>query len=395
MENKQHFFGKKSMIAMLAVLSAFPPLSTDLYLPALPHMMEILNASQSAVNMSLSLFLIFFALGILFWGPVSEKFGRKPVLLTGLVLYIAGSTGCALSTNVTMLILSRILQAFGGGAAEAVATAMVKDMFTGHKRESVLALVMSMVVVAPVIAPILGAFILKYMSWRVIFWALTGFSCITFLLSIQLDETLEDRYEGNVLRSIGRLGVVLKNPGFSSLLGIFSMAPLPLMAFIAASAFIYINGFGMSEQQYGFYFGFNALGSLVGPLLFIRLSKWIHSQTIITVSYFILAISGIVLEFFGTSSPNVFALTMFASTIGVSMMRPPSANMLLSQQDGDTGSAASLINFTALFMGSIGMFLISLEADALISTLGIMQILVGVTCGIAWLVIKNRSFIRS
>ena len=395
MENKQHFFGKKSMIAMLAVLSAFPPLSTDLYLPALPHMMEILNASQSAVNMSLSLFLIFFALGILFWGPVSEKFGRKPVLLTGLVLYIAGSTGCALSTNVTMLIMSRILQAFGGGAAEAVATAMVKDMFTGHKRESVLALVMSMVVVAPVIAPILGAFILKYMSWRVIFWALTGFSCITFLLSIQLDETLEDRYEGNVLRSIGRLGVVLKNPGFSSLLGIFSMAPLPLMAFIAASAFIYINGFGMSEQQYGFYFGFNALGSLVGPLLFIRLSKWIHSRTIITVSYFILAISGIVLEFFGTSSPNVFALTMFASTIGVSMMRPPSANMLLSQQDGDTGSAASLINFTALFMGSIGMFLISLEADALISTLGIMQILVGVTCGIAWLVIKNRSFIRS
>ncbi len=395
MENKQHFFGKKSMIAMLAVLSAFPPLSTDLYLPALPHMMKILNASQSAVNMSLSLFLIFFALGILFWGPVSEKFGRKPVLLTGLILYIAGSTGCALSTNVTMLILSRILQAFGGGAAEAVATAMVKDMFTGHKRESVLALVMSMVVVAPVVAPILGAFILKYMSWRVIFWALTGFSCITFLLSIQLDETLEDRYEGHVLRSIGRLGVVLKNPGFSSLLGIFSMAPLPLMAFIAASAFIYINGFGMSEQQYGFYFGFNALGSLVGPLLFIRLSKWIHSRTIITASYFILAISGIVLEFFGTSSPNVFALTMFASTIGVSMMRPPSANMLLSQQDGDTGSAASLINFTALFMGSIGMFLISLEADALISTLGIMQILVGVTCGIAWLVIKNRSFIRS
>ncbi|WP_291328768.1 multidrug effflux MFS transporter [Desulfovibrio sp. UCD-KL4C] len=395
MENKQHFFGKKTMIAMLAVLSAFPPLSTDLYLPALPHMMKILNASQSAVNLSLSLFLIFFALGILFWGPVSEKFGRKPVLLTGLVLYIIGSAGCALSTNVTMLILSRVFQAFGGGAAEAVATAMVKDMFTGRKRESVLALVMAMVVVAPVVAPILGAIILKFMSWRVIFWTLTGFAIITFCLSTQLDETLEERYDGHVLRSIGRLGVVLKNPGFSSLLGVFSMAPLPLMAFIAASAFIYINGFGMSEQMYGLYFGFNALGSLIGPLLFMRLSKWINSRTIITVSYSILTISGIVLEFFGTSSPNIFALTMFASTIGVSMMRPPSANMLLSQQDGDTGSAASLINFTALFMGSVGMFLISLETDALISTLGIMQILVGTICGIAWLMVRHRSFIRS
>ncbi|SMF19759.1 multidrug effflux MFS transporter [Desulfovibrio gilichinskyi] len=395
MESKQHFFGKKSMIAMLAVLSAFPPLSTDLYLPALPHMMKILDASQSAVNLSLSLFLIFFALGILFWGPVSEKFGRKPVLLTGLVLYIIGSVGCALSTNVTMLILSRVLQAFGGGAAEAVATAMVKDMFTGRKRESVLALVISMVVVAPVVAPIFGAFIMKFMSWRVIFWFLAGFSSITFLLSTQLDETLKDRFEGNVLHSIGRLGVVLKNPGFSALLGVFSMAALPLMAFIAASAFIYINGFGMSEQQYGLYFGFNALGSLVGPLLFIRLSKWVHSRTIITASFFIITVSGIMLVFFGASSPNVFALTMLASTIGISMMRPPSANLLLSQQDGDTGSAASLINFTALFMGSIGMFLISLEADALISTLGIMQILVGVICGIAWLIIKNRSFIRS
>ncbi len=395
MNDKQRFYGDRSIVAMLAMLSAFPPLSTDLYLPALPHMMVALNAGQSAVNLSLSLFLIFFALGILIWGPVSEKFGRKPILLTGLVLYTLGSAGCALSTNVTMLILSRVVQAFGGGAAEAVATAMVKDMYDGRKRETILAVVMAMVVVAPVVAPILGAMILQFMSWRAIFWSLTGFACVALCLSVLLTETLEERYAGSVLRSLGRLGVVLKNPGFSTLLVIFSLVPLPLMAFIAASAFIYINGFGMGEQEYGLYFGFNALGSLIGPLLFMRLSRWASSRAIITSSFTILALGGFILELFGSGSPNVFALTMFTGTIGISMMRPPSANMLLSQQEGDTGSAASLINFAALFMGSLGMFLISLETtEALIPTLGILQMLVGVTCGITWLVVRNRPFIR-
>lgn len=380
---------------MLAMLSAFPPLSTDLYLPALPHMMGVLNASQSAVNLSLSLFLIFFALGILVWGPISEKYGRKPILLMGLVLYALGSAGCALSGHVSMLVLSRVVQAFGGGAAEAVATAMVKDMYDGRKRETVLAVVMAMVVVAPVVAPILGAMILQFMSWRAIFWSLTGFAVVALALSSLLSETLEQRYEGSILHSIGRLGVVLKNPGFSTLLGIFSLVPLPLMAFIASSAFIYINGFGMGEQEYGLYFGFNALGSLIGPLLFMRLSRGSTSQAVITASFCLIALGGLVLLLFGPGSPDIFALTMFISTIGVSMMRPPSASMLLSQQDGDTGSAASLINFAALAMGSVGMFFISLfSTEALIPTLGVLLMLVGAGCGVSWIKVRKRPFIR-
>ena len=197
------------------------------------------------------------------------------------------------------------------------------------------------------------------------------------------------------MHSLGRLGVVLKNPGFSTLLGVFSLVPLPLMAFIAASAFIYINGFGMGEQEYGLYFGFNALGSLVGPLLFMRMSRWASSQSLITAGFCIVTLGGLVILLFAGASPDVFALTMFCSTIGVSMMRPPTANMLLSQQDGDTGSAASLINFSALAMGSVGMFLISLPATRfLIPTLGALLILVGGGCGLAWLMVRKRSFIR-
>ena len=392
---KMKFFGDRSIVAMLALLSAFPPLSTDLYLPALPHVAETLHTHQTLANLTLSLFLVFFALGILIWGPVSEKYGRKPILLTGLILYTLGSAGCALSTNAAMLIASRVLQGFGGGAAEAVATAMVKDMYSGRKRESVLAFVMAMVVVAPVVAPVAGALILKFTTWNIIFWLLTGIGVLSFLLSLRLDETLEQRYAGSIVHSLGRLGVVLKNPGFSVLLMVFSLIPLPLLAFIGVSAFIYIKGFGMTEQMYGYFFGLNALGSLVGPLLYIRISRLISPGNIIAGCMGILALTGIFLEFFGSDSPVLFAAGMLTATVMVSMLRPPTANLLLSQQDKDTGSAASLINFTALFMGSLGMFLISFEqVSGLIPSLGLMQIIVGLVCGGLWLLLRHRPMIR-
>lgn len=395
MNKKQTFFGDRSILVVLALLSAFPPISTDLYLPALPHMVVTLQTNQTLVNLTLSLFLVFFALGVLFWGPVSEKYGRKPILLTGIMLYTLSSAGCALSFNVIMLIVFRVVQGFGGGAAGAVVAAIVKDMYTGRKREIVLAIVMAMVVVAPVVAPVAGAMILKFISWSAIFWVLTGVGTLAFFLSLLLDETLEKRSTGSFAHSLSRLGVVLRNPGFSVLLITFSLAPLPLLAFIGASSFIYIQYFGMAEQMYGYFFGLNALGSLVGPLLYIQLSKWISPGNIISGCFGLLAVSGIFLETTGSTSPLLFALPMLTATVAISMMRPPTANLLLSQQDGDTGSAAALINFTALFMGSLGMFLISFESvNGLIPSLGLMEIIVGTVCGSLWFLLRERSFIR-
>lgn len=394
MKNKQSFFGDRTFMVILALLSAFPPLSTDLYLPALPRVMHVMQTSQSLVNLSLSLFLIFFGLGILIWGAVSEKYGRKPILLIGLGLYVSGSIGCALSVSIGQLILARVVQAFGGGAAEAVVTAMVKDMYSGRRRESVLALVMSMVVVAPVVAPVMGAALMKFMSWNAIFWVLASVGSVAFSLSLLLDETLQKRYSGSLIQSLGRLAVVLKNPGFSVLLGVFSMAPLPLMAFIAASSFVYIQGFGMTETLYSFYFAFNALGALVGPLLYLKLSRRFAPGNIITGCFGLLIICGILLDVAGGSSPVYFALTMLGATVSLGLLRPPTANMLLSQQQTDTGAAAALINFMGLFMGSLGMFIISLETGDLIPSLGLMQIIVGAVCGSLWLLVRSKSFIH-
>ena len=285
MKTKQRFYTDRTILILLALLSAFPPISTDLYLPAMPHMVQLLNTSQNLINLTLSIFFLFFSLSILLWGPISEKYGRKPILLIGLVIYSLAGIGCALSASVYQLIAARILQALGGGAAVAVATAMVKDMYSGRQREKVLAVVMAMVIVAPVVAPLLGAAILKVASWRTVFWILGGIGILVFGLALLLDETLDEKYTGSLAGSLFRLGVVMKNPGFSVLLGIFSLAPLPMMAYVASSSFIYIRGFGLSEQSFSYFFAFNALGSICGPLLYIKISRWINARNLITLCF--------------------------------------------------------------------------------------------------------------
>ena len=133
---KQKILGTNSLVIFIALLSAFVPLSTDLYLPALPGMSAYFGTSAGRINLTLTAFFIFYALGTLVWGPLSDHFGRKPVLVVGMGLYVIASVSCALMWSVDGLVLCRIFQAIGGSAAGTVATAIVKDVYSGKKRES-------------------------------------------------------------------------------------------------------------------------------------------------------------------------------------------------------------------------------------------------------------------
>ena len=156
---KQKYLGTRGLVILIALLSAFVPLSTDLYLPALPGMSANFGVSADRINLTLTAFFVFYALGTLVWGPLSDHYGRKPILVTGLGLYAIASAMCAFTWNVDGLIVCRIFQALGGSAAGVVATAIVKDVYSGRKRGSVLAIVQSMVLISPAVAPILGAFL--------------------------------------------------------------------------------------------------------------------------------------------------------------------------------------------------------------------------------------------
>lgn len=391
----QKYLGDKGLVVLIALLSAFVPLSTDLYLPALPGMGDYFGVSADLTNLTLILFFLFFSLGLLFWGPLSDKYGRRPILLAGLALYIAASAGCALSWSIWHLSAFRVLQAIGGSAASAVATAMVKDVYDGKKQESVLSIVQSMVVISPAIAPVLGAFMLPYTSWRGLFLTLALIGVVSMAGALLLEETIPSRYTGTVAQSIQRLGAVLRNPGFTSLLVVFSLVSTASLAFVSASPYIYQDWFGLSEQWYSFYFALNAIGLIVGPFLYLWLSRHTSRWMIVASGFAVMLVGGALVCLFGNLGPLFFALGLFPASLMGSAVRPPGAFLMLDQQKEDTGSASALINCAGLVFGSAGMILVFLGGENLVLSLGALNVAVGAVCLAGWAAIGRWGLVRS
>lgn len=390
----QKYLGDKGFVMFIAFLSAFIPLSTDIYLPALPRMVESFHTSASLINLTLIFFFIFYAIGTMFWGPLSDKYGRKPILLVGMIIYSIASILCIFSANVYQLIIFRILQSIGCGAATAVSTAIVKDVYSGGKRVSILAVVQSMGMVSPIISPVVGAIILGCLSWRGVFIVLAIIGGLAVGGSVAMEETIDNRNTGNIIKSIGRLGIVAKNKAFSSLLITFSMIAIPSMSFISASSYIYVDGFGLSERVYSYYFAINAVFFLIGPLLYIKLSKYYSSNSIITTGYIVISISGLLISTIGNLSSWMFALVLIPASLFGSIIGPPRTNLMIEQLQGDTGAASSLMSCAFTFFGSIGMLIISLNFSNRILVMGLMYMIVGLASLILWLSISKKSYIR-
>lgn len=371
---QQKYLGSKGLIALIALLSAFVPLSTDLYLPALPTMSKVFEAPAEQINLTLSVFFVLYSLGTLLWGPLTDRYGRKPVLLIGLVIYVLASGFCSVAWNVGALIAARALQAVGGSAAGAVAGSIVKDVYSGRKRESVLALVQSMTMIAPMVAPMLGALLLSLMDWRGVFWILTAIGGAALVGSFLLEETIQERNTGMLVQSFTRLGKVLQNRSFTMLMLLFSLGGISSMAFVAGSTYIYQDGFHLSSQAYSFYFAVNAIGLISGPALYMRISRRFHPEAIIRACFLVVATSGVLMILFGNLAPWVFALCILPSSIAGSCMRPPSANLMLEQQHGDTGSVVAVMGCVGMLLGSLGMTLISLNWPNTIIALGVMTL---------------------
>lgn len=383
--DKQKYLKKGGLMFFITIMNMFIPLSTDLYLPALPTMSTVLGVSAALTNLTLVSFFFFFAVGTLLWGPISDKYGRKPVLLAGTGLYTISSLFCALAGNVYVLIVARIVEGFGAGALIAVSMALIKDCFSGKQRESMLAIVQSVGGLAPMIAPVLGGILLQFTSWRGSFWVLTGAGALCFVLSALYQETLidEERYEGTIAGSLGRLLIVSKNMGFSLPCLIFSLYNFAFMAYIAMSSYIYVDKFGLSEQVYSYFFAANAALSIVGPMLYVKFFTKANKRKFAYACFISYVVFGVFLLFLGNLSPFLFWLGFAPFSLMGTISRPFSTGLLLDQQKGDTGSASSLINGIATIFGSCGMVMASMWGD-IIFGLGFMIFATGVLSILGW-----------
>lgn len=389
---KQAYLGNKGLIAFISLMNMFVPLSTDMYLPALPSMSTFFTSSSSITNLTLSLFFLFYAAGILFWGPISDKYGRKPILLTGSTIYTICSIACALSFNIHFLILARIFQGIGAGGVTSISIAIIKDCFSGKKRETILAVCQSFSGLAPLLAPLVGGIILRFSDWRGVFWALALISIINLILSVLFQETLKDeeRHTGTLLGSLRHLLIVGKNKGFIIPAIIFNLCALPFMGYIAVSSYIYEDYFGLSAQVYSYYYAANSLVCILGPFIYVKFFRNSDKRILASTVLGIPIVCGLLVMTIGTIAPILFWLSFVFMALCYTIMRPLSVNLLLDQQKGDTGSVASLISALLTVMGSVGMSIASMPWGNRVIALGAMVTIFSATALLSW-----RLFIRS
>jgi len=375
---------KPALIALIVLLSMAPPLATDLFLPAVPSMPEFFGTTASVVNFALVGFFFFMAVGMLVIGPMSDKFGRKPLIMISLVAFIVFACLCAMSPNIYLLIASRVVQGFAGGGMVALGTALVKDCFEGKTRERALVVVMAIGVLAPMLAPVLGALILSFASWRGTFIGMAVVAVFAVPFALRLVEPLapEDRISEGVVHSLGRLIVVGKNKAFILLLLIVALHGAPFMTYISAVSYVYIDFFNLSAVQYSLFFAANAALSAVGAFLVEPIQKVWSKRQALLVCIALTVISGVLIIVVGRMSPWVFLATFGLNTLGGGVVRPIATVVLLDQQEKDTGSASALINFIITVLGSGGMLLAMAPWTDYVVGIGIA---VFACCGIALL----------
>ena len=265
----------------LAILAGISPLATDMYIPGLPALAADLGTDAGTAQLSLTTFLVAFAVGQLVIGPVSDAVGRRRVLLIGVAVFAATSVMCALAPDVATLLLGRLLQGLAGACGSIAARAMVTDVLTGTSRARMIGSLAAVNAVAPVVAPLIGGVLMVIGTWRSTFWVLAVVGVVLWVwAAATFPETLPPERRGRGVgfaANTGRMVALLKIPRFSLYLATSCLATIGFFAYIATSSFVFQTYYGFSESAYSVVFATNAACMIVTTLLFrtlvIRVSE--------------------------------------------------------------------------------------------------------------------------
>lgn len=231
------------VLAVLSLLMGFASISTDLYLPAMPVMSRALHASAGMLEWTISGYLIGFSSGQLLWGPISDRYGRRLAIGSGLVLFVIGSAGCALSNDAITLIGWRIVQALGACASVALSRAMVRDLYSGTMAAQMLSTLITIMAIMPLVGPLVGGQIVTLFGWRAIFWLLVVVGLVTFAALYTIPETLpvHRRNPEPLHRALWRYAELLKNRRLLGYLGAGGFLYAGMFAYVAGTPFVYID----------------------------------------------------------------------------------------------------------------------------------------------------------
>lgn len=347
------------MVLVLGMLAATGPLAIDMYLPSIPAMAATLNAGEGAVQLTLMTFFLGLMLGQLAYGPLSDKFGRKPLSYLGLLIFTLGSVACALATDISQLLWLRFLQGIGGSIGMVIAFSVIKDHFKGPEVGKMMSLVLAVLGITPVLAPLGGDLLQSIGSWRTIFWFMVAFGIVLIaLIAMLLPETrkVADRQKFRLRQTVPLYGRIFVDRRFIPYTLALCTAQAGFFAYLAGSASVFISEYGLTPTQFSLIFGVNAIGLMIAALVNPGLHRrWGVSGTFrnMVVVYFASLLLLVIYLLLGGTSVAIWASGLFVAVMSLGFLMPTGSQLALAQQGNQAGTASALMGSMQFGFGAV------------------------------------------
>lgn len=374
------------ILILVAILSAFGPFVTDFYLPALPALAHYFETTTSAVQLSLTFGMIGLAGGQLFIGPLSDKYGRKKMLLISLSLFLGTTLGAILTTDISIFLFLRLLQGAFGAGAIVISKSIATDLYEGRDLAKFFSVASIVQGLAPIFAPVLGGFLLELMDWRGIFFMLflLALSILILLLFFKESLSANNRVTESVFRAFKNYGLVLQNKEFILYTLVQSLAMGAMFTYISSSPFIFQEHYGVSPLIYSICFGANGLAIMIGSLISMRFHSIRRGMGLGSLMF--CGMSIVVAIALLTNVPvQGMEMAFFLQMFCLGLILPTSMTLALNLERENSGNASAILGFLTFLAGGIVSPLTGL-GNMIVTTASLITICSILTLLTAWFV---------
>ncbi|MCH5218279.1 MAG: multidrug effflux MFS transporter [Muribaculaceae bacterium] len=343
------------MIIYLVGLSAFGSFVNDMYLPSLPSMRKFFGCTVSMVQMGLTTGMIGLAAGELFMGPVSDKYGRKPMLVGSLIAFIIASVVSVFSPDIKFFLVCRFFQGLGASGGYFLARSIPADIFAGRTLAKIMAVIGAINGIAPASAPVFGGIISDAFTWKGVFWALTIFGVVLLVFAPKFKESLtpDKRQQGTVLQSFSNYLVLLKNKAFMIHIFLKGSALGLMFAYISAGPFIFENHFGYSQTVFGLFMGGNAICVAIGSMVALKFKPLKNAALVGAIGLIVFAFAEAVVLWFFPDVFLAFELLFLPILFCAGMIFTVGNTLAMNEGRSTAGDASALLGVVGYIFGAV------------------------------------------